>query len=136
MKILKWTTDFKPNSETSLAPVWINLPDLPWHYYEWDALCRIVGPIGNPLVMDKATTTKSRPTTTKMRVQIDLVKPMLSTVRVDVRNQQGKMEAFDQKIKYEAMPAYCSHCKVQGHSIKRCKSSQPAQQKERSDYNE
>lgn len=35
MKIIKWTTNFKPGSETSLAPVWINLPDLSWHYYEW-----------------------------------------------------------------------------------------------------
>ncbi|PHU02035.1 hypothetical protein BC332_27286 [Capsicum chinense] len=61
MKILKWTPNFEPNSEMSLAPVWINLPDLPRHFYEWDALCRIVSPIGIPLKMDKATTTKTRP---------------------------------------------------------------------------
>lgn len=37
-KILKWTTKFKLDIETTLDPVWINLPDLPWHFYEWDAL--------------------------------------------------------------------------------------------------
>ncbi|OIT31489.1 hypothetical protein A4A49_52552 [Nicotiana attenuata] len=81
MKITKWTTKFKPRSESSLAPIRINLPDIPWHYYEWDVLCWIVSPIGIPLVMDKATTAKSRPTTAKLRVQIDLSKPLHHMVR-------------------------------------------------------
>ncbi|KAH0731472.1 hypothetical protein KY290_002478 [Solanum tuberosum] len=121
MKILKWTPNFKPNAENSLAPVWINLPDLPWHYYEWDALCRIVDPIGVPLIMDKATTTKTRPTTAKLRVQIDLAKPLIHTVRVEVRNLSGEEETFEQKIEYETLPIYCSHCKVQNHSTENCK---------------
>ncbi|KAH0719037.1 hypothetical protein KY290_015709 [Solanum tuberosum] len=28
MKIMKWSATFKPNSDHSLAPVWVNLPDL------------------------------------------------------------------------------------------------------------
>ncbi|KAH0665247.1 hypothetical protein KY290_027517 [Solanum tuberosum] len=39
-----------------------------------DALCRIVEPIGYPLTMDKATSTKSIPTTAKLRVELDLAK--------------------------------------------------------------
>ncbi|KAG5575817.1 hypothetical protein H5410_055951 [Solanum commersonii] len=121
MKILKWTPNFKPNAENSLAPVWINLLNLPWHYYEWDALCRIVDPIEVPLIMDKATTTKTRPTTAKLRVQIDLAKPLIYIVRVEVRNLSGEEETFDQKIEYETLPIYCSHCKVQNHSTKNYK---------------
>lgn len=47
-----WTTDFNPNASSTLAPVWINLPDLPWHYYRRAALCRIVEPIGNLIILD------------------------------------------------------------------------------------
>ncbi|MCE3049416.1 hypothetical protein HAX54_044793 [Datura stramonium] len=42
--------------------------------------------------MDKATTTKNRPTTAKLRVQIDLAKPLLHMVSVEVRNHCGKMD--------------------------------------------
>lgn len=95
-----------------------------------DALCRIVSPIGIPFVMDKATTMKTRPTTAKLRVQIDLAQPLLYTVRVEVRNQFGKMETFDQKIEYKTMPTYCSHCKVQGHSLDKCRAVQHEKQQD------
>ncbi|OIT30842.1 hypothetical protein A4A49_27518 [Nicotiana attenuata] len=88
MKIQRWTPNFKPNKNTSMALVWINLPGLPWHYYEWATLCRIVGPIGTPIVMDKATQTKTRPTTTKMRIEIDLLKPMITDVQVTIQNPE------------------------------------------------
>lgn len=86
MKILKWTTNFKLTADSTLAQVWINLPDLPWHYYKWDALCRIVSPIETPLFMDKATSSKTRLTTAKLRVEIDMDKPVIHEVQVEVRN--------------------------------------------------
>ncbi|KAF3677697.1 hypothetical protein FXO37_04701 [Capsicum annuum] len=101
MKILKWMPNLKLNTETSLAPVWINLPYFPWHFYEWDALCRIVSPVGIPLTMEKATSTKTRLTIAKLRIQVDLAKPLIHSINVEVRNQTGKMEVFEQKIKYE-----------------------------------
>ncbi|KAF3632000.1 hypothetical protein FXO38_26350 [Capsicum annuum] len=130
MKILKWMPNLKLNTETSLAPVWINLPYFPWHFYEWDALCRIVSPVGIPLTMEKATSTKTRLTIAKLRIQVDLAKPLIHSINVEVRNQTGKMEVFEQKIKYETMPAYCSFCKVQGHSIERCISNPSRAQNE------
>lgn len=33
MKILKWTTHFKPEEETSIVPVWILIHQLPWHLF-------------------------------------------------------------------------------------------------------
>lgn len=121
MKILKWTTNFRPDTETTLAPVWINLPNLSWHYYEWDALYRIVQPMGTPLFMDKATASKTRPTTTKLRVEIDLERPLLHEISVEIRNKEGQLEKFIPKIEYETIPVFFSHCKVQGHSISSCR---------------
>ncbi|KAH0769972.1 hypothetical protein KY290_013953 [Solanum tuberosum] len=94
MKIQKWTTKFKPEEETTLTSVWINLPDLPWHFYKWDALCRIVSPIGTPIVMDKVTLSKTRPTMAKVRVEIDLTKTRVHEVAVEIRNSTGDMEVF------------------------------------------
>ncbi|KAH0698659.1 hypothetical protein KY284_012874 [Solanum tuberosum] len=85
MKLLKWTPNFKPEAETTLAPVWVNLPDLRWHFFEWEALCRIVAPIGVPIITDKATLSKTRPTTTKIKVEVDLSKIMVTEIQIKCR---------------------------------------------------
>ncbi|KAG5625371.1 hypothetical protein H5410_010589 [Solanum commersonii] len=86
MKIQKWSTKFKPEAD-SLAP----------HYYEWAALCRIVSPIGNPIIMDKATLTKTRPTMAKLKVEIDMMKPLVHEVVVVIKNPKGEIEKFIRK---------------------------------------
>lgn len=77
MKLLTWKANFKPEAETTLAPVWINLPDLKWHFFEWDALCGIVAPIGVAIITDKATLSKSRPITVKIKVEIDITRALV-----------------------------------------------------------
>lgn len=86
MSLDKWTTKFKPDGESSHTPGRITLPDLPWNYYEWDAICHTVESIGISLTMDKATTSKLRPTTAIVRVKIDLTRPHLNVVNVQIRN--------------------------------------------------
>lgn len=121
MKLLKWTTDFKLEKETTLAPVWVNLPDLPWHYFEWDALCRILAPIGTQIITDKATLSKTRPTTTKVKVEIDVTRPPLKEVQIEITNSKGMNECLVQKLEFEAIPEFCFKCKVQGHSDANCR---------------
>lgn len=89
---------------------------MPWHYYEWAALCRIVRPIRTPIVIDKATQTKTKPTTAKMRIKIDLLKQLITDVQVAIQNLKGILETFNQKIEYENVPLFCSHCRIQGHT--------------------
>ncbi|OIT02899.1 hypothetical protein A4A49_54772 [Nicotiana attenuata] len=125
MKLQKWTPNFKPEIESTLAPIWINLPDLKSHYFEWDALYRIVEPIGIPIIMDKATLSKTRPTTTKIKIEIDVTKTLLHEVQIDIMNENGQMESIIQKVEYESIPEYCSHCKMQGHSDLKCRILHP-----------
>ncbi|KAG5570406.1 hypothetical protein H5410_060172 [Solanum commersonii] len=125
MKIMKWSTTFKPNSDHSLAPVWVNLPDLKWHLFEWDAICRILEPIGTPLLLDKATLTKTRPTIAKVKVEIDLTKPLIDEVILEITNRDGLTEMINQRIKYETIPAFYSHCKMQGHKDENCRKLHP-----------
>lgn len=75
--------------------------------------------------MDKTTISKSRPTTAKVRVEIDLIRPLLSVVNVEFRNTDGKIEMFTQKVKYDLTPFYCSHCKVHGHYKSACRVLHP-----------
>ncbi|KAM3361025.1 hypothetical protein P3S68_015879 [Capsicum galapagoense] len=114
MKLLKWTKDFKLEKETTLAAVWVNLPELPWHYYEWDALCRIFAPIGTPIITDKATLSNTRPTTTKVKVEIDVTK-----------------QTLNEKVEFESIPEYCHKCMIQGHNNATCKVLHPELRTER-----
>ncbi|XP_070043081.1 uncharacterized protein [Nicotiana tomentosiformis] len=125
MKLQKWTTDFKHEVETTMAPVWINLPDLRWHYFEWATLCRIVEPIGIPIITDKATLSKTRQTTAKIKVEIDITRPLLHEIRIDILNEKGQKEIVLQKVEYKSIPEYCNHCKMQGHSDLKCEILHP-----------
>lgn len=50
MTISKWTIDFSPNQESSLAPVWITFPDLPISvFFEKNYLLKLGSLIGRPL---------------------------------------------------------------------------------------
>ncbi|KAG5599737.1 hypothetical protein H5410_031107 [Solanum commersonii] len=121
MKLLKWTLNFKPEAETTLAPVWVNLPDLRWHFFEWEALCIIAAQIGVPIITDKATLSKTRPTTTKIKVEVNLTKNMVTKIQIKVKGEDGKYESLTQRVDYESVPDYCFHCKVKGHKDDSCR---------------
>ncbi|KAG5568383.1 hypothetical protein H5410_064603, partial [Solanum commersonii] len=82
---------------------------------------KIVSPIGTSIVMDKATLSKTRPTTTKVRVEIDFTKTVVHEVAVEIRNSTGEIDVFNQKIEYETIPLFYFHCKIQGHFNETCK---------------
>lgn len=59
-----------------------------WHFFEWNALCRVIGLVVTSIFIDKSTLSKTKPTTTKLRVEIDL----------NLRNSFGDTGTFMQKI--------------------------------------
>ncbi|OIT24755.1 hypothetical protein A4A49_28383 [Nicotiana attenuata] len=130
MVIQKWFSFIQTGCRLVIHSVWITLPNLQWHYYEWGALCRILGPVGIPLIMDKATMSKIRPTTAKVRVEINLAKPIVQEVLLEFINGEGSKEMVVQKIEYESIPAFCTHCKMRGHSDATCRILHPELKKE------
>lgn len=66
--------------ESTLAPVWVTLLELPWHYHEWEAIERILEPIGPLIALEKAIVARARPTTAKARVEIDLTRPRMTEI--------------------------------------------------------
>jgi len=80
-----------------------------------------VAPIGVPIITDKATLSKTRPTTTKIKVEVDLSKIMVTEIQIKVKDEDGKSESITQRVEYESVPDYCFHCKVQGHKNDSCR---------------
>jgi len=84
-----------------------------------------VAPIGVPIIADKATLSKTKPTTTKIKVEIDITKAQISEIQIVVKNEDGELESTNQRVEYENVPEYCFNCKAQGHSDENCRILHP-----------
>ncbi|KAG5586090.1 hypothetical protein H5410_046524, partial [Solanum commersonii] len=74
MRIQAWTPDFTPEEETPIVPIWVALPELPWHCYNKVLLTTILSPIGKVLYLDSPSSQKTRGSMARVKIQIDLTK--------------------------------------------------------------
>ncbi|WMV14246.1 hypothetical protein MTR67_007631 [Solanum verrucosum] len=121
MWLQKWSPNFKPEEDLPIAPVWVLLPNLPFHLHTWHYIKQLVSNIGTPLELDNATRSKTRPSMAKVRVEIDLLKPQPDSIWVGLENDTSPLRGFTQKIEYEGMPNYCRFCKKLGHMMVDCR---------------
>ncbi|KAH0736788.1 hypothetical protein KY285_012495 [Solanum tuberosum] len=119
MKLHVWTPTFKPAEETPIVPIWITLPELPWHCYYMDILTPLLSPIGKALYLDSATMQKTRGSVAKVRVQIDITKERPQHVWLGFSKKDPSLGKW-QIIEFEDVPPYCLYCKHQGHIIGEC----------------
>lgn len=66
MQLLKWTLAFNIKEESPIAPVWISFPNIKLHLMTHEILFSIAAVFGRPLQVDQATTTKTRPSVTRI----------------------------------------------------------------------
>ncbi|KAG9444330.1 hypothetical protein H6P81_015670 [Aristolochia fimbriata] len=119
MKVLKWTPCFRPSEgEPSLAAIWVSLPLLPLVFFQEDLLFSIASAIGNCKVftMDEPTRKLTRTNVARVCMEVDLVKELPKRVWIGIGDG-----GFWQEIQYEKLPSYCKICKLQGHSVQKCK---------------
>ena len=121
MRVLKWTPSFSVDSEPSIVPIWIRLPNLPVHFFAKGPLFSIGRLVGEPLRLDASTAAITRPNVARLCVEIDLLKDLPNRVWI-VNGSFG----FWQKIEYENVPDYCRCCHKLGHTADVCKISNPA----------
>ncbi|XP_009765415.1 uncharacterized protein [Nicotiana sylvestris] len=124
MWLEQWTPDFKPEEDSPVVPVWVLLPDLPFHCHTWYYIKQILSPIGIPLTMDMATNNKTRPSMAKVRIEVDLTKPKLNSVWVGQEYETSPLKGFTQKLEYENVPKYYRHCRLLGHSLVQCRKAE------------
>ncbi|VFQ94189.1 unnamed protein product [Cuscuta campestris] len=122
MRLFRWTPDFDPEVETSLAPAWILFYDLPLHMFNFHALSLICKPLGKLLGVDKVTLAREKPHVARVCVEVDLLQPLLKEIFVGTSEVVGNEDCgFVQSVVYERVPYYCEYCWKQGHSLDRCK---------------
>ncbi|KAL0411745.1 UNVERIFIED_CONTAM: hypothetical protein Slati_3764200 [Sesamum latifolium] len=115
MRVFKWSPTFDPHIESSIAPLWIRLHDLPIHLFEKNALFTLAAKIGKPLRMDEPMTDMSRPDLARVCVEIDLTALKVQAVFLHI---EGK--TYRQLVIYENCPPYCTSCNHLGHEISAC----------------
>lgn len=115
MKVLKWDKNFSTQKELSLAPVWVRLPNPPLSLFNKQALAKIAQVAGKPLSIDEHTTNRSKPNYGKICIKMDVLKEKPDMIVLQVGDQE-----VNQKIFYESIHKYCSHCHHIGHNVQEC----------------
>ncbi|XP_043687595.1 uncharacterized protein LOC122638812 [Telopea speciosissima] len=98
------------------VPVWVSLPNLPFHYWSADALSSIGSVIGKPIVTDKMTRSMERLSYARLCVEVSADRDLPSFV--PVYGDDGLV--FYQKVVYDWKPPLCKHCRVFGHLLDNC----------------
>lgn len=73
------------------------------------------------LELDVATVGKTRSSMAKVRVKIDLLKPLVHNISMGSEDENTPLKGFTQKIEYENIHKYCRQCKKLGHNLMNCR---------------
>nr|XP_033515847.1 glutamic acid-rich protein-like [Nicotiana tomentosiformis] len=68
--------------------------------------------------MNIVTACKTRPSMAKVRVEVDLLKPLPTSVWVGSEDEESPLNGFTQMVEYEGVPKYC---KKLGHFLIECR---------------
>ncbi|KAM3286401.1 hypothetical protein P3S67_025200 [Capsicum chacoense] len=123
IKNFSWTIEFKSKEETSHVTVWISFSNLSTNLFAKRSLLFFSSTVEKSIVVDKATQVRSRPSTTRVRVILDLMDKHSDLIRlqsVDKVITESIIEE-SQKVVYNNLPQYCTHYKHQDHDEKKCR---------------
>ncbi|XP_021771498.1 uncharacterized protein LOC110735619 [Chenopodium quinoa] len=110
--IRKWVPNFVPDeSPIKVLTTWVRIPNLPVEYFDINFLNKVGSKIGKVLRIDKTTTQAERGQFTRLSVEIDLSKPLLSKFWLNGRIW---------RIQYEGIKMVCFKCGKLGHVADEC----------------
>lgn len=119
LAVQPWSPDFN-TQQFSIKHImgWVRLPRLPAHYYHKSVIRQIGSAFGEVIRIDYNTESGDRGKFTRLAVNLDLTKPLVSKVQVD-----GQVIYAE----YEGLPLICFHCGRYGHLKEGCpETKQPA----------
>ncbi|KAH0748901.1 hypothetical protein KY290_028133 [Solanum tuberosum] len=91
-RVFPWSIGYNPKEETTLAVVWICLPNLSPYLFAKKSLLSIASAVGKPIAINKATQIKSRPSTSRVKVILDLMEKLPNRIRLQfVDEESGKL---------------------------------------------
>ena len=91
--------------------VWVRFPELPIEFYDRSVLLEIGKAIGPVMRIDSHTASGSRGSYARLCIQIDLMKPLIKTIKV------GRLY---QKVLFEGLSSLCFGCGRVGHKQEAC----------------
>ncbi|XP_057791123.1 uncharacterized protein LOC131008250 [Salvia miltiorrhiza] len=116
IRLRQWVRFFDPYMEiSSLCEVWMRIYHLPLEFWTLDVITGIGRALGTPIRVDGASTHGAMGNYARILLEIDLSRPLPETLLVD-----GDERSFYVEFDFEQIPAYCTKCKITGHSIDKC----------------
>ncbi|KAK2429370.1 hypothetical protein QL285_027819 [Trifolium repens] len=121
LKFFAWSKDFNPKMQHNTSvQVWVKIFGLSQEYWHKTILFTIAGSLGTPICIDSVTAKPMHEHTfcqfARVLIDIDLMQPLRHKLLVE-----RKGFAFFVDLEYEHIPAFCSECKMIGHSIENCR---------------
>ncbi|KAG8377015.1 hypothetical protein BUALT_Bualt09G0124200 [Buddleja alternifolia] len=115
MRVLKRTSNFDPNEESPIMPIWIKIFGLKPHWFHRQFLFHIASLVGKPLKLDEATVEIDNPIVARICVELNVLEKLNHDIPIQM---DGKNKLL--KIQYEGIPEYCRICRHKGHSMAAC----------------
>ncbi|XP_074287666.1 uncharacterized protein At4g02000-like [Silene latifolia] len=112
LTIRKWAPNFVPSEDKiRRLTTWVRIPNLPVEYFNKEFLSKIGDKIGNVVRIDKNTEMAERGQFTRMSIEVDIDKPLLSKFRLNKKVYH---------IQYEGLRMICFECGRLGHLKENC----------------
>ncbi|KAG7588721.1 Reverse transcriptase domain [Arabidopsis suecica] len=105
--------------ELTLAPIWLELRNVPLQFFHEEGLECIAGLVGDPKFLHPSTSNKTNLEVAKVFTLIDPRKPLPEAVNVQF--DSGQIQRV--LVSSPWMPPICGHCKGIGHSLRHCKAA-------------
>lgn len=117
MFVDKWEPGVVPTKpELTSAPIWLELRQVPFQFFNEDGLERIAGLVGDPRFLHPTTANKTNLEVAKVFTIIDPRKPLPEAVNV----QFDSGEISRVLVSSPWMPPVCESCKEIGHVTRKC----------------
>ncbi|XP_074301678.1 uncharacterized protein LOC141633088 [Silene latifolia] len=119
LTIRKWVPNFIPSEDNiRYLTAWVRIPNLPVEYFYEMFLKKIGSKVGKVIRVDKNTASAERRQFTRLSVEVDISKPLLSKFRLN-----GKVYC----IQYEGLRMTCFKCGRLGHLLEQCPKHHPSE---------
>nr|UOX39822.1 DUF4283 domain-containing protein [Erythronium dens-canis] len=115
--LFTWQSNLGRKAESPLCNKWLRLPGLQAELCVRNILSLIGNSFARFIEADPETTNTMKPSHPRICVEIDVSNPLPTKVFIQI----GEADGFWQAIAFEGNPAYCSFCRMHGHTTPLCR---------------